>query len=348
MSLLETSHRRYNPLTDEWILVSPHRTKRPWQGGVEKTVVTVMPDYDPECYLCPGNRRNSGEKNPDYTSTFSFDNDFPALMFDQKASESTEELFQARPEGGRCRVLCYSPSHSLTMAKMNQTQVAQVIELWIEEYQALKNQGQYASIQIFENRGAMMGCSNPHPHGQLWANENLPNLWDKEMKAQAAYYEKHGRALLLDYVEKEIAKNQRLVFRNDSFAVLVPFWAIWPFETMILPRFPLGALDELGAGQKEHLAEALRSLTCRYDNLFLTDFPYSMGIHSRPLKQEAPGWQLHFHFYPPLLRSATIKKFMVGYELLAMAQRDITAESAAARLAELSDVHFSQEDSHEA
>ena len=343
MNLNESSHRRYNPLSDEWILISPHRTKRPWQGGVEKPVLSNLPKYDPQCYLCPGNSRKGGLENPDYKDHFAFDNDFPALLFNENTKNSEDDLFKVQPEGGRCRVLCYSPSHNLTMAKMSNLQVAGIIDFWVDEYKMLRQEGKYASIQIFENRGALMGCSNPHPHGQLWANEHLPTLWEKELKSQQGYFKKHKRPLLLDYLERELEKKERLIYENDSFVVLIPFWAFWPFETMILPRFPMDSLEQLDEGQKNHLAQALRSLTCRYDNLFMTDFPYSMGMHSKPLKDDSPGWQFHFHFYPPLLRSAQIKKFMVGYELLAMAQRDITAESAASRLADLSDIHFTQE-----
>jgi UDPglucose--hexose-1-phosphate uridylyltransferase len=321
-----------NPLTNEWVLVSPHRTGRPWQGQVEKIAAQREPEYDPTCYLCPGNPRAGGVLNPRYTGTFVFDNDFAALKPDTPAGEVHEEdLLLARSESGRCRVVCFSPRHDLTMARMSVADLRSVIDAWTKEYTDLGSQSNIRSVQIFENRGAMMGCSNPHPHGQIWANETVPNELAKELAAFADHYKTHGATLLSDYLKLELEKQERIVCSNDHFVALVPFWAIWPFETLVLSRRPVSALDELTDTERTALADILHQTTIRYDNLFKTSFPYTMGFHQRPTDGGAHDeHHLHLHFYPPLLRSATVRKFLVGYEMLAMPQRDITAETAAA------------------
>ncbi|MFN8505645.1 UDP-glucose--hexose-1-phosphate uridylyltransferase [Kouleothrix sp.] len=341
-------HRRYNPLSQEWVLVSPHRTQRPWQGQVEQTAPEQRPAYDPACYLCPGNERAGGLHNPQYEHTFVFTNDFAALLPDTPAGEfargaegADTPLLRAVSERGTCRVVCFSPRHDLTLAEMDVAALASVVDIWVAQYQELGALPQIGYVQIFENRGAMMGASNPHPHGQIWATEHLPLNVAREQAAQAEYYAAHGRTLLGDYLAIEEGDGARLVVANDHFVALVPFWAVWPFETLVISRRPVGALPDLTAAERAGLADILRSLTTRYDNLFNVSFPYSMGFHQRPTDgQEHPEWHLHAHFYPPLLRSATVRKFMVGFELLAEAQRDITAESAAARLRELPALHY--------
>jgi UDPglucose--hexose-1-phosphate uridylyltransferase len=335
-------HRRFNPLTREWVLVSPHRTQRPWQGQVEDLPAEALATYDPKCYLCPGNARAAGVRNPAYTETFVFDNDFAALKPETPAGELREkELLVARSEAGHCRVVCFSPRHDLTLARMSVAELRHVVDAWVREFTTLGSDPRISSVQIFENRGAMMGCSNPHPHGQIWANETLPNELVKELAAFGDYRRLHGTTLLHDYLELELKKQERLVSYNDHFVVLVPFWAIWPFETVVVSRRRVSALDELTDEERTALAEILRQTTIRYDNLFRTSFPYTMGFHQRPTDgREYPEFHLHAHFYPPLLRSATIKKFMVGYEMLAMPQRDITAETAAQWLRDVSVQHY--------
>jgi len=325
------SHRRYNSLTGEWILVAPHRTKRPWQGQVEKATNPILPTYDPNCYLCPGNRRAGGEVNPDYSGTFAFVNDYSALSEQvPDFSMNENDLLIARTESGICKVICFSPDHSLTLAKMTATEIAGVINLWKSEYEILGRQPKINYVQIFENKGEMMGCSNPHPHGQIWAQESIPVEPGKEQSSQLNYFLKTGQKLLVDYLNLERKKSERIVFENEGFAVLVPFWATWPYETMILPRTGMCSLNEMDDKQVLHFAEAIRVLTGKYDQLFGVSFPYSAGIHQSPTDGlDHAEWQLHMHFYPPLLRSATIRKFMVGYELLANAQRDITPEWSA-------------------
>ena len=333
--LRNASHRRLNPLTGEWVLVSPHRTQRPWQGRRELKAATPALAHDPDCYLCPGNLRANGVRNPDYPHTFVFDNDFPALKADAPTTREVDGLLVAEGETGLCRVLCFSPRHDLTLAGMAVADIERVVDVWVEETIALGGLPDIASVQIFENRGEMMGASNPHPHGQIWATRHLPNELEKETDRQAAYLVQHGRPLLVDYLDRELELSERVVLANDDFCVLVPFWAIWPFETMILPRRRIGGFDELKAGEKTSLAAALSELTRRYDKLFDAPFPYSMGFHQKPTDGAVHAeWQMHGHFYPPLLRSATIKKFMVGFEMLGSPQRDLTPEAAAGRLRE--------------
>jgi UDPglucose--hexose-1-phosphate uridylyltransferase len=340
--LASQPHRRFNPLTREWVLVSPHRAQRPWQGQVESLSPEVVVGYDPGCYLCPGNVRAGGGSNPAYTGTFVFDNDFAALKPDTKAVEVQEKgLLVARSETGRCRVVCFSPRHDLTMARMSVGELRRVVDTWTQEFSALASDPKIQSVQIFENRGAVMGCSNPHPHGQIWANQSLPNELTKELAAFSEYRQSHGATLLRDYVELELDKQERLVCANEHFVLLVPFWAVWPFETLLVSRRCVSALDQLMDQERTALADMLRQTTVRYDNLFRTSFPYTMGFHQRPTDGEDHSeFHLHAHFYPPLLRSAAIKKFMVGYEMLAMPQRDITPETAAQWLRESPAQHY--------
>ncbi len=342
MKLQEHPHKRYNILTGEWILVSPHRMKRPWQGKTEETQPEKMPEYDPDCYLCPGNIRNTGVKNPDYKETFVFINDFAALMPDiEEGDLNKNELLQAVSEKGICKVICFSPRHDLTLAKMKTEDIGKVINVWVKEYLEIGSQKDINYIQIFENRGAIMGCSNPHPHGQIWANQRLPYIPEKETIHQKEYLKKNKHCLLCDYLKLELKEKERIVFENDSFIVLVPFWAFWPFEVMILPKDHLTSIDKMNDKQKKDLADVMRRTGIRYDNVFSTNFPYSMGIHQKPTDgAEHPEWHFHIHYYPPLLRSATVKKFMVGYEMLAMPQRDITAEASAKKLREMSETHY--------
>jgi UDPglucose--hexose-1-phosphate uridylyltransferase len=337
----EHPHRRYNPLMGEWVLVSPHRTKRPWQGQVEKTQPEEKPHYDPKCYLCPGNERAGGVYNPAYEHTFVFTNDFAALLPETPAAHAEDPLLRTQAVSGTCRVLCFSPRHDLTLAEMDPPTIRRVIDLWGEQVTELGTQ--YRWVQVFENKGAMMGSSNPHPHGQVWASDFLPNQPAAEDRTQQAYYQENGRPLLLDYAGRE-SGGPRVVVENQDWLAVVPYWAVWPFETLLMPRRAISHLPDLGDGERDSLSAILHALLIRYDNLFETAFPYSMGWHGTPLggAATAPHWQLHAHFYPPLLRSATVRKFMVGYELLAEAQRDLTAEQAAARLRDLPAVHYRQ------
>jgi len=335
-------HRRWNPLTREWVLVSPQRTQRPWQGQIESTPLETTVEYDSQCYLCPGNARAGGVKNPPYEGTFVFENDFAALRRDTPAGEVREgDLLRAESEAGQCRVVCFTPRHDLTLARMRLRDIRRVVETWCEETSKLGSQEKVRAVQIFENRGAMMGCSNPHPHGQIWANESVPDELAREVRTQGEYFEKHGTSLLENYLALELEKKERVVCENEYFLVVVPFWAVWPFETLLISRRRVASLPELKDEEKEGLAEILREITVRYDNLFKTSFPYTMGFHQRPTDDKNyPGFHLHAHYYPPLLRSATVRKFMVGYELLAMPQRDITPELAAQRLRELPGRHY--------
>lgn len=336
----EHPHRRYNPLLGEWVLVSPHRTKRPWLGQVERLAAEQRPQYDPKCYLCPGNKRAGNAVNPQYTHTLVFVNDFSALLPDTPAEATgNQDLFTAQPVRGECRVICFSPRHDLTLAQMSTSEIRQVIDVWAQ--QATELGKTYRWVQLFENKGAVMGCSNPHPHGQVWASSSLPNEATAEDRQQRAYYEQHRSALLLDVAEKESEAGTRIVVQNPHWLALVPFWAVWPFETLLLPRRHVLRLPDLSEAERESLADILSRLLIRYDNLFETSFPYSMGWHGAPNdSSELSHWQLHAHFYPPLLRSATVKKFMVGYELLAEAQRDLTPEQAAHRLREPNERHY--------
>ncbi|MFB3788485.1 MAG: UDP-glucose--hexose-1-phosphate uridylyltransferase [bacterium] len=337
-------HRRWNPLIEEWILVSPHRAKRPWSGGIEKKPPVHLPAYDPGCYLCPGNRRAGGILNPPYTSTFVFENDYSALLPDTPNAggrTACHGLVRETPETGICRVVCFSPNHSLTLAGMDLADIRHVIDVWCEQYEDLSRRPDIGSVTIFENRGEMMGCSNPHPHGQIWANRGVPNQLAKEARSQEAYFRRHGAPLLADYGEWEREQNLRIIEQNAHFTALTPHWALWPFETLILPRRPAAGILDLPGNERDAWAEVLKALLIRYDNLFEVSFPYSMGIHQQPCTGEAyPGFVWHQHFFPPLLRSATIKKFLVGYELAAEPQRDITPEQAAARLRGVPPVHY--------
>jgi UDPglucose--hexose-1-phosphate uridylyltransferase len=334
----DTPHRRLNPLTGETVLVSPHRTERPWQGKVESISPETRPSHDPHCYLCPGNERAGGAKNPVYERTFVFTNDFAALKPDVSSSPSLLNdglsLLRGEPVRGTCRVVCFSPRHDLTLPEMELPAIRGVVDLWAEQYAELSSL--YRWVQIFENKGAIMGCSNPHPHGQIWAGSFLPNEPAKEDERQARYFAEKGRLLLTDYLEEELKRGERIVESNESWVVLVPWWAVWPFELLLLPRRDVSVLPELTDSERDALADILKKSLTRYDNLFEISFPYSMGWHG----DRARHWRLHAHFYPPLLRSATVRKFLVGYEMLAEAQRDITAESAAERLRSCSALHY--------
>ncbi len=350
-------HRRFSPLTREWVLVSPHRAQRPWLGQVEKGQDEQLPAYDPACYLCPGNSRVGGVRNPAYTGTFVFDNDFmavlppegePSSIIGPRSSVITHELspahpllFVAEPVAGLCRVVCFSPRHDLTLPELSVPEVEAVLRTWAAQSAELGALDYIRYVQVFENKGAVMGCSNPHPHSQIWATLTLPNEPAKELAAQADYFGAHGRPLLLDYVEAELKRHERVIATNAHFTAVVPFWAVWPFELMIVAHRAVARLPDLSDAEFTALAELLRQVLIRYDNLFETSFPYSMGFHQAPFDgQPHPEWVLHLHAYPPLLRSATVKKFMVGYEMLAMPQRDLTPEQAAERLRAVSDIHY--------
>lgn len=338
----EHPHRRQNPLTGEWVLVSPHRAKRPWQGARERVAEVQRPTYDPKCYLCAGNTRVSGAVNPAYTHTYVFDNDFAALWGDTPdVPADPDGLFVSARVEGACRVVCFSPDHSLTLARMTPEAIVRVIDTWSDEVTTLGERFDW--VQVFENKGAAMGCSNPHPHGQIWALSALPTEAAKKDTHQAAYFATHGRPLLLDYAKAEAARKERIVVENEDWLAVVPYWATWPFETMLLPRRrQIAHIPDLTPRERGTLADIMSQLLIRYDNLFETSFPYSMGWHGAP--RQTPGaeahWQLHACFYPPLLRSATVKKFMVGFEMLGEAQRDLTAEQAAERLRRLPAVHY--------
>ena len=344
--MFDSPHRRLNPLTQEWILVSPHRAKRPWLGQVEKTSAKSIPAYDPTCYLCPGNERAGGVRNPPYTGTFVFENDFSALLPESPTEVHRDDssLLVAEAERGICRVICFSPRHDLTLPELDLAAIENVISTWTEQSADLGGRDFIHYVQVFENKGEVMGASNPHPHSQVWASGHIPNEPAKELAAQTAYFNAHRRSLLADILAEELKRKERILASNDHFTALVPFWAIWPFEILLSAHRPgLTHLTELTSVEVTALAEILKAVTTRYDNLFEISFPYSMGFHQAPFDGEPhPEWLLHAHFYPPLLRSATVRKFMVGYEMLAMPQRDITPEAAAERLRSLPEIHYKQ------
>ena len=338
LSSLDRPHRRFNALRRSWVLVSPQRTERPWQGQTTKPVPSERVTYDPKCYLCPGNPRAGGKQTPKYTGIYAFDNDYPALLpGDPNAAKvpSKGSLLVSEPEVGRCRVVCFDPDHSLTISQMPVPSIERVVAQWKEETETLGSSGEIGYVQIFENRGAMMGSSNPHPHCQIWATGHVPDEPLLEGQAQLAYLQEHGTTLLADYLAQELAAGERVVCSNEAFVAVVPFWAVWPFETLILSRTQIGSFVDFADKESKGLAEILHEVTATYDKVFDTSFPYTMGFHQRPTDGEPhPEWTFHGHFYPPLLRSAEIRKFMVGFEMLGMPQRDITAEKAAEMLRE--------------
>ncbi|GAC12817.1 UDP-glucose--hexose-1-phosphate uridylyltransferase [Aliiglaciecola lipolytica] len=337
----EHPHRRLNPMTGDWVLVSPHRAKRPWQGQSEAVDNKQNASYDAECYLCATNTRINGEVNPDYKNTFVFENDFAALKEDVPTFGTDDPLFTMQVEKGRSRVICFSEDHSKTLPELSLSELEAVVNTW--QQQTLELGQEYQWVQVFENKGAIMGCSNPHPHGQVWAQAHLPTLAMRKRENFAAYFEKYGNSLLSDYVQKELNLKERIVCENDDWLVVVPYWAAWPFETLLLPKFSISSLTELNEANRKTMADIIRQITIRYDNLFNTSFPYSMGWHGAPFDQKAHSeWTLHAHFFPPLLRSATVKKFMVGYEMMAESQRDLTPEQAAQRLRDVSAVHYKE------
>jgi UDPglucose--hexose-1-phosphate uridylyltransferase len=336
--MTDAPHRRFNPLNGQWVLVSPHRAKRPWLGQIDETGTEIPPAHDPDCYLCPRNTRAVGTVNPDYQGVHVFDNDFPALSFTLPIAPASDALFQAEAAHGTCRVICFSPDHGKTLPQLSAMEVRAVIDSWGTQTAELG--ASHPWVQVFENKGAMMGCSNPHPHGQIWATGHVPDEVLTEDARQRAYLSDHGRPMLLDVADRE-AGGERVVVETDHWIAIVPYWASWPFESILLPRFSVQRLPDLDDVQRDDLARAIRLLTARYDNLFRTSFPYSMGWHGAPFTGGPHDhWQLHAHFYPPLLRSASVRKFMVGYEMLAEPQRDMTPEQAAERLRSVSDVHY--------
>jgi len=338
----EHPHKRLNALTGDWVLVSPHRTKRPWQGKVEAPAVLQRPPYDANCYLCPGNTRADGSVNPAYTSVYSFTNDYSALLKDTPNGDyNIDDLLVAKSQSGICKVICFSPRHDLTLPELSQGDIEKVVDLWSKEYAELAANPSIKYIQIFENKGEIMGCSNPHPHGQIWSLNDVPVEPAKETIQQKKYYVAKGVSLLSDYLKIELEKQERLVCSNEHFVALVPFWAVWPYETMIISKRQVQHVTQFSDQEKKALADILKRLTTRYDNLFKTSFPYSAGMHQSPVNDgDHKEWHWHMHFYPPLLRSATVKKFMVGYEMLANAQRDVTPEWAAEKLRSLTEIHF--------
>ncbi|KAG9292704.1 hypothetical protein G9A89_008292 [Geosiphon pyriformis] len=358
----EHSHRRFNPLTNSWVLCSPHRTKRPWQGQVEAMVPDTLPKYEATCYLCPGNVRAQGGKNPNYEGTFIFNNDFAAILPRQPEistpnSDKFSSLLRIESVLGECKVICYSHQHNITMAEMTNSSILEIIQIWTSSYLSLSNNPRISYIQVFENKGSIMGCSNPHPHCQIWCTSTIPEEPSKELASMRIYHNLHGSCLLCDYIELETSSKEtcanfsktlkennspRLVCENKSFICFIPFWAIWPFETIVISRQHITNLTELNEEQQNDFADIMRRITCRYDNLFECSFPYSMGLHQAPVdgNEHNIDSHLHLHFYPPLLRSSTVKKFMVGYELLAEPQRDLTPEQAAMRLRSCPEIHY--------
>ena len=329
----EDPHRRFNMLTGEWVLVSPHRTKRPWQGKEEPIQTSKRPTYDAKCYLCPGNVRANGTLTPTYTSTYAFDNDFGALLPETKKSNFQDGLLKAETEQGICRVVCFSPDHSLTIPEMKVVDIEKIVDLWQKEYLDLGSKPFINHVQIFENKGAMMGCSNPHPHGQIWAQNSIPREVTKKWQQQKKYWTENKKSLLQEYLEQELNAKERIVCKNEHFVALVPFWAVWPYESIIIPRRHFQHIGQMTANEKKAFASILKDLTQRLDRIFNISCPYSSGIHQSPTDgKDHLEWHFHMAFYPPLLRSATVKKFMVGYEMFASPQRDITAEMAAEKL----------------
>lgn len=340
----DVPHRRFNPLLEEWVLVAPHRAKRPWSGKIEKAPANDRPAYDPACYLCPRNTRSSGHVNPDYPSTYVFENDFPSLLHDDPtpfALNDHKGLIRAEKERGVCRVICFSPRHDLTMAEMDVASIRRVVDLWAEQYLDLGAMDFISHVMTIENKGDIMGCSNPHPHGQIWANERVPSYPARKIEAQLRHHKAHGSPLLMDYLEWELREDVRVIAKNEHCVALVPFWAVWPYETMILPRRAVSSVDQLSGAEREAWAAVLKELLVRYDNIFESSFPYSMGLNQRPTDGgDYPGLVAHQAFFPPLLRSATIKKFQVGYEMSAEPQRDITPEQAADRMRQCGGRHY--------
>jgi UDPglucose--hexose-1-phosphate uridylyltransferase len=333
-NLLENNtHKRYNILTGEWVLISPLRTKRPWQGQQEAITNKIEVKHDPNCYLCAGNKRANGETNPNYTNTFVFENDYAALKKEGENFKLNNGLLKATSEKGISKVICFSPNHSKSLAEMSINEIEKVIAIWQLEYTKLSELDIIKHIQIFENKGAVMGCSNPHPHGQIWAQSSIPNEVQKKDLKQFTYFKEHNYNLLENYIKQELQLNERIIFENNQFAIIVPFWAVWPFETMIVPKKAQAHISLMRKNQQTDYAEAIKVLTTCYNKLFDTSFPYSAGIHQAPTdNNNYKYWHWHMSFYPPLLRSSTVKKFMVGYEMFAMPQRDITPESVATTL----------------
>lgn len=341
--LFDRPHRRLNVLTGEYVLVSPNRTDRPWQGLKERAAMIARPPYDPDCYLCPGNGRAGGNRNPRYGGIFVFDNDLPALTprSGHEQRYRPGELLVAEAEGGICRVVCFSPRHDLTLPELTLAEIDTIVATWSQESVVLGARDDIRSVQVFENKGEIMGSSNPHPHSQIWATEHVPTEPARELVRQYEYFSRHGRPLLSDVLARETEAGERIVLANEHWAALVPFWAVWPFETLVLPRRAITQLPQLRLDERLALADLLKRLTTRYDNLFQTSFPYSMGFHQAPFDGgEHAEWLLHVHFYPPLLRSATVRKFMAGFEMLGMPARDITPEHAAASLRNCTEIHY--------